>query len=303
MRRSSLLILAAATIGLWPCARAADSTPHAPLFQPPPDSAIPTGPFGDLVRHGEQIFRGPATYAPKFVGNQLSCSNCHFDAGRQPWVAPMWAGYVAFPEYRAKNGHVNTFAERLQDCFRFSMNGKAPPLGDQVLVALETYSYFLAKGLPTGENAPGRGYPKLLKPDLPADYARGAQVFIRHCAMCHGPQGLGISAGGKVLFPPLWGPYSFNWGAGMAEINTAAAFIRANMPYGAGGTLSVQQAWDVATYVDSQVRPQDPRFVQSVAETRRRFHDTPLSMYGLAVNGTVLGDPATTPPAGIVPGN
>ncbi|MBV8458457.1 MAG: c-type cytochrome [Acetobacteraceae bacterium] len=303
MRRSSLLILAAATIGLSPCARAADPTPSAPSFQPPPDSTIPTGPFGDVVRQGEQIFRDPATYAPKYVGNQLSCSNCHFDAGRQPWVAPMWAAYVAFPEYRAKNGHVNTFAERLQGCFRFSMNGKAPPLGDQVLVALETYSYFLAKGLPTGENAPGRGYPKLPKPDVPADYARGAQAFARHCAMCHGPQGLGISAGGKVLLPPLWGPHSFNWGAGMAEINTAAAFIRANMPYGAGGTLSVQQAWDVATYVDSQIRPQDPRFIQSVAETRKRFHDTPFSMYGLAVNGTVLGDPATTPPAGTVPGN
>jgi thiosulfate dehydrogenase len=303
MRRSSLPILAAATIGLWPCALAADPIPSAPLFQPPPDSAIPAGPFGDVVRRGEQIFRDPATYALKYVGNQLSCSNCHFDAGRRPWVAPMWAAYVAFPEYRAKNRHVNTFAERLQGCFRFSMNGKAPPLGDQVLVALEAYSYFLAKGLPTGENTPGRGYPKLPKPDLPVDYARGAQAFARHCSMCHGPQGLGMSAGGKVLFPPLWGPHSFNWGAGMAEINTAAAFIRANMPYGAGGTLSVQQAWDVATYVDSQIRPQDPRFIQSVVETRKRFHDTPFSMYGLAVNGTVLGDPATTPPAGTVPDN
>jgi thiosulfate dehydrogenase len=89
----------------------------------------------------------------------------------------------------------------------------------------------------------------------------------------------------------------------MAEINTAAAFIHANMPYGAGGTLTVQQAWDVATYVDSQVRPLDPRFIQSIAETRKRFHDSPFSMYGLAVNATALGDPATTPPAGTVLGD
>lgn len=303
MHRTPLLTLAVATISLPLCARAADPARSTPLFQPPPDSAIPAGPFGDVVRRGEEIFRNPATYAPQFVGNQLRCSNCHFDAGRQPWAAPMWAAYVAFPAYRAKNGHVNTFAERLQGCFRFSMNGKAPPLGDPVLVALETYSFFLAKGLPTGEDAPGRGYPQLPKPELPTDYARGAQVFAQHCAMCHGPQGLGISAGGKVLGAPLWGPHSFNWGAGMAEINTAAAFIHANMPYGAGGTLSVQQAWDVATYVDSQVRPQDPRFVRSVAETRKRFHNSPFSMYGLTVTGPVLGDPATTPPAGTVPDN
>jgi thiosulfate dehydrogenase len=115
----------------------------------------------------------------------------------------MWVAYVAFPAYRAKDGHVNTFAERLQGCFRFSLNGKAPPLGDPVLVALETYSYFLARGLPTGEDAPGRGYSRLPKPERPADFARGAQVYTQRCAMCHGPQGLGVSAGGSVVFPPL----------------------------------------------------------------------------------------------------
>jgi thiosulfate dehydrogenase len=74
------------------------------------------------------------------------------------------------------------------------------------------------------------------------------------------------------------------------------------MPFGQPGTLSVQQAWDVATYVDSQVRPQDPRFLGSVEETRKKVHDTPSSMYGRIANGAILGDPATTPPAGTVPG-
>jgi thiosulfate dehydrogenase len=30
------------------------------------------------------------------------------------------------------------------------MNGKAPPLGDPVVVALESYSFWLAKGAPVG---------------------------------------------------------------------------------------------------------------------------------------------------------
>ncbi|MGH7152979.1 MAG: c-type cytochrome, partial [Acetobacteraceae bacterium] len=298
------ILLAAIALATATACAAGAAPPPAPAatFQPPPDSAIPSGPFGDVVRQGEAIFRDPAKYAAAFVGNQLRCSNCHFNAGRQANVAPLWAAYVSFPKYRAKNGHVNSFQERLQGCFAFSMNGKPPPLGDPVLVALETYSYFLAKGLPTGEDAPGGGYPKLPAPPLPADYARGGQVFTQHCALCHGAEGLGVSAGGQVVFPALWGPRSFNWGAGMAEINNAADFIHANMPLGAGGTLTVQQAWDVASYIDSQVRPQDPRFVSSAEETRRRFHDTPFSMYGLKVNGMVLGDPATTPPFGTVPG-
>jgi thiosulfate dehydrogenase len=213
----------------------------------------------------------------------------------------MWAAYVSYPAYRSKNGHVNSFQERLQGCFRYSMNGKPPKLGDPVLVALESYSYFLAKGLPTGEDPPGRGYPSLPKPDQPADYARGEQVYSQHCVACHGAGGLGMSAGGKVVFPALWGPHSYNWGAGMGSIKSAAEFIRANMPYGMGNTLSVQQAWDVATYVDSQVRPQDPRFLGTVEATRAKFHDTAFSMYGRTVNGAVLGDPATTPPNATVP--
>jgi thiosulfate dehydrogenase len=282
-------------------ALAADPAANASPFVPPPDSAIPPGKFGDVVRFGEQIFSDPSTFAPEFVGNQLRCSNCHLQAGRQAGASPMWAAYVAYPEYRSKNGHVNSFEERLAECFLYSMNGKKPKLGDPVLVALESYSYFLAKGLPTGENAPGRGFPSLPKPPLPADYARGAAFYAQSCAACHGAEGLGQSSGGKVLFPPLWGPQSYNWGAGMASINNAAEFIRANMPLGLGGSLSVQQAWDVGAYIDSQIRPQDPRFTSDVEQTRKTFHDTPFSMYGRRVNGIVLGDPASTPPAGTVP--
>ncbi len=270
-------------------------------FQPPPDSAIPAGPFGDAVRLGQKIFTDPSAYAAPFVGNKLHCSNCHLQAGRQAGSSPLWAAYVSYPAYRSKNGHVNSFQERLQGCFRYSMNGKPPPLGDPVLIALESYSFFLAKGLPTGEDPPGRGYPALPKPALPADYTRGAQVYAQHCVICHGPEGRGQMAGNTAIFPALWGPQSFNWGAGMASIKNAAEFIHANMPLGQGGSLTPQQAWDVATFVDSQVRPQDPRFTHDVAFTRQKFHDTPFSMYGRTVNGAVLGDPAATPPFGTVP--
>ena len=316
MKTRTLCLLAAAVataaggsgwlIGRMPTAAAEvaatpQPAPTAAAFEPPPDSAIPPGKFGDVVRQGEQIFGDPETYASQYVGNQLRCSNCHLQAGRQAGASPMWGAYTAYPAYRSKNGHVNSFEERLQGCFRYSMNGKAPPLGDPVLVALESYAYFLAKGLPVGEDAPGRGFPALPKPPQPGDYARGAEVYAQNCAACHGPDGAGQSSEGKVAFPALWGPGSFNWGAGMGSIKNAAEFIRANMPLGAGGSLSVQQAWDVATYVDSQPRPQDPRFTGNLAETRQKHHDTPFSMYGLTVNGVLLGDPASTPPAGTVP--
>ena len=82
---------------------------------------------------------------------------------------------------------------------------------------------------------------------------------------------------------------SFNWGAGMANINNAAGFIKANMPLGQGGTLTDQQAWDVATFMDSHERPQDPRFTGDVAQTRAQFHDSEYSLYGTQVGGKLLG--------------
>jgi thiosulfate dehydrogenase len=269
--------------------RPAQSRDKPPAFQPPPVESMPDDEFGQVVRRGERIFTDTRENARRYTGNALACANCHLDAGRKADAAPLWAAYVSYPEFRSKNGHVNTFAERLQDCFRFSMNGKAPPLGDPVLVSLETYAYWLAKGAPVGENLPGRGYPKVKTPAKAPDYVRGGKVYAQQCVQCHGTDGAGRTSAGKTVFPPLWGSKSFNWGAGMHEIQNAAGFIKANMPLGLGGTLTDQEAWDVAMFMDSHERPQDPRFNGSVAATRRKYHDTPTSMYGRVVNSHVLG--------------
>ena len=200
-----------------------------------------------------------------------------------------------YPAYRGKNKHVNDFPERIQGCFRYSMNGTPPPRGDEVLVALESYAYWLASGAPVAKNLPGRGYSELEAPEQPPSFTRGKQVFADHCALCHGSDGQGQrAADGSLAFPPLWGPRSYNWGAGMHRVNTAAGFIKANMPLGAA-TLSDQQAWDVARFIDSQERPQDPRFTGSVSETAEQYHGE-HSMYGQTVNGVVLGQDA--PPSG-----
>ena len=280
---------AAATPSQVPEHAASSNGAGAPYFKPPPFNRMPTGQFGDMVKLGYEIFTNTQRYAGRYVGNRLNCDNCHLDAGRRPNSAPLWAAYVAYPAYRRKNGHVNTFGQRLQGCFRYSMNGTPPPLGSKTLTALQSYAFWLSRGAPTDEHLAGRGYPRLPKPALSPDYRRGARVYAQRCALCHGAGGQGRLVAGRTVFPPLWGRGSFNWGAGMQSLKNASAFIRANMPLGLGGSLSVQQAWDVAMFVDGHERPQDPRFNGSVAQTRRRYHDSPMSMYGLTVNGHLLG--------------
>ncbi|MGH8116804.1 MAG: c-type cytochrome [Rhodanobacteraceae bacterium] len=274
-------------------ATASASAPAAsalPAFTPPPASAIPDDQFGAMVRKGRDIFTDTQKYARQYVGNGLNCENCHLDAGRRPNSAPLWAAYGRYPRYRSKNDKVDTYAERLQGCFRFSMNGKSPPTDGEIITALTAYSYWLATGAPTGKNLKGYGYPTQgFKPAEPPSYARGETVYDKNCALCHGGDGQGQKVAAEYVFPPLWGPESFNWGAGMGSIKNAAAFIKANMPFSRGGTLSDQDAWDVAYFMDAHERPQDPRFTGNVAATRKKYHDSQWSLYGKEVNGRVLG--------------
>jgi thiosulfate dehydrogenase len=257
-------------------------------FQPPGMQAIPDDDFGKMVGYGEQLFVDTQGLRGKYVGNDLNCANCHLDRGRLANSAPMWAAYVSYPAYRKKNDKVNTLVERIQGCFRYSMNG-APPVSDSdEIKALETYFFWLAKGAPVGENMQGRGYPKLAEPAAAPDIDRGKQVYAANCAICHGAEGQGQQVEGKTVFPPLWGENSYNWGAGMHRVNTAAAFIKANMPLGKPNSLTDQEAWDVAAFVNSHERPQDPRFDGDVEQTRAKFHNH-QGYYGKTVEGKIIG--------------
>jgi thiosulfate dehydrogenase len=257
-------------------------------FQPPSTQTIPDNDFGKMVRYGERLFLDTQSLRGNYVGNDLKCANCHLDRGRLANSAPMWAAYVSYPAYRKKNDKVNTLAERIQGCFGYSMNGAPPPSDSDEIKALETYFFWLAKGAPVGENMKGRGFPMLAKPAEEPHSKRGNQVYATNCAICHGTDGQGQQAEGKTVFPPLWGENSYNWGAGMHRVNTAAAFIKANMPLGKPNSLTDQEAWDVAAFINSHERPQDPRFHGDVEQTRAKYHNH-QGYYGKSVAGEILG--------------
>lgn len=152
-------------------------------FRPPSDDDIPNDEFGAAVRRGREIFTNTGTAAAAHVGNGLSCSNCHLNAGRQPLSAPMWAAWVTYPKYRSKNKQINTMEDRVMGCFNYSMNapasisGKAPPHGDDIYRDLESYFYWLATGAPTNTKVEGVGFGSVKKPAGGYDLVRGGQVF------------------------------------------------------------------------------------------------------------------------------
>lgn len=258
-RLRSLLIAAACLCTPLTVAVAGDSAgaaASAPArFAPPDESAIPGGPYGEAVREGKRLLTETPARLPEFVGNALRCSSCHLDAGRTPYAAP-WVGiWGVFPEFRSRNAKVNTLEDRINDCFERSLNGKRLPLDSEALRAMLAYMQWLSKDVPTGVSVAGRGFDRIKAPAAP-DATRGEQVYAAKCASCHGGDGQGVAGeNGQVLYPPLWGPKSFNIGAGMARLQTAAAFVKRNMPFGQGGTLSDQEAYDVAAYFTTQPRP------------------------------------------------
>nr|WP_243415235.1 c-type cytochrome [Altererythrobacter segetis] len=266
-------------------------------FQPPPESAIPAGPEGEAIRRGMEIFVHTGTAARQYAGSSLTCSNCHLDGGRMANASPMWAAWVNYPAYRAKNGMINTMEDRLRGCFTYSMNaqaapaGRPPPYGSDVYRDLEMYIAWLATGAPTRTEMKGRGYLELTPTADGHDPTRGAKVFASNCAACHGDDGQGMkNPDGTYTYPPLWGPHSFNWGAGMGMVANAAGFIKANMPLGNGYSLTEQEAWDVAAYVDSHERPPDPRQKGTTIEATRKAHHQSGDYYGQAIGGDLLGD-------------
>ena len=75
------------------------------------------------------------------------------------------------------------------------------------------------------------------------------------------------------VFPPLWGPDSFNNGAGMHRVLTAARFIKARMPLGKP-TLTDDEAFDVAAFINAQPRPADGQSRARLSRPRRPSRST-----------------------------
>jgi thiosulfate dehydrogenase len=226
-------------------------------FRVPADSEIPRDQVGISIRRGRAILAATRESLPDKVGNDLRCVSCHLDGGTRPDASPWIGVYSRFPQYRSRNGRVNVIEDRINDCFERSMNGKAIAVGSAEMNDLVAYFAFLSRGVAPPGDVPGQGFKKL-DPLVP-DTANGRAVFVAQCVRCHGADGKGVANPDSTAlprrYPPVWGPRSFNIGAGMARLNTAAAFIHVAMPFDRPGTLSVRDAFDVAGYVIGQPRP------------------------------------------------
>jgi thiosulfate dehydrogenase len=269
--------------------------PNDPAWAPPEAAALPYDDHGRLVRRGRDLVTatfahiGPnvADAASRYAGNNLACQNCHLDAGRKKFGLPLWAASEEYPRYSARSGETVTLAERINSCLTRSMNGRAMPPDAEEMRAFVAYIGFLTESIPMDQRLTGLGAGLMRELDRAADPDRGKAVYARACVTCHGPDGAGIPRSREALalgymVPPLWGSGSFNDGAGMARLITAANFLHFNMPHGTSyldPRLSDEDAWDVAAYMISQPRPHKSGLEADFPDRLDKPVDTPYGPY------------------------
>lgn len=232
--------------------RRSTGSPVDALFVPPSPETIPGDLRGEQIRLGYKMIVDTQEYGKRYVGNALNCTNCHLDAGLNPNSASFVGIATLYPQYRERAGRQMTLADRINECFERSMNGKPLPADSVKLTAIVAYVTWLSQNMPPGVVVPWRGIPRFISTHQP-DPFNGKKVYEKKCVFCHGSNGQGTMAA-----PPVWGPRSYNIGAGMARISVAAAFIKANMPRGWGWTVTDDEAIDAAVYINTQPRPDFP---------------------------------------------
>jgi thiosulfate dehydrogenase len=207
--------------------------------------------MGASSRRGLALLEHTPDSLPVYVGGKLRCTSCHLEKGLRPNAAPLIGAYTRYPRYVERAGAVVPIEDRVNYCFTRSLAGRALPARSREMVDIVASLAFLSRGVSPGDTVAGEGMPKM--PPLTGDSARGRELFASTCARCHGPDGAGIAA-----IPALWGPRSYSIGASMARVERAASFVRHNMPLDRPGTLTDQQAYDVAVYVNAYPRPDLP---------------------------------------------
>jgi thiosulfate dehydrogenase len=219
-----------------------------------PLADLPHGPMRDMVEYGRALVVHTRRHLAPYITANMDCSACHVDAGTKPRGGSFVGIAAQFPQWNKRAQRIISLQDRLAECFLYSMNGHPPAYQSREMEALVAYITYLSRGAKVGSKPDPATQLASIEFAQRPDLRHGQSIYHDTCSKCHGSRGEGTDA-----HPPLWGPLSFNDGAGMHRLRTMAGFVRYNMPRDAPGTLSDKDAYDVAGYVLSHERPKFKR--------------------------------------------
>ena len=225
-------------------------------------AAIATEEYGRRLLTDTSRLMGPDHEDParRHTGIRMACASCHLGGGTEPGTLSLLQTATVYPRFSGRDGGVRDLVDRINGCMTRSMNGRELSRDSTEMAAMVAYITSLGDIYAAmGEGRRKVDEPTAFKtPPRAADLGAGERVFGERCAICHGSDGAGLPAtpdrADGYVFPPLWGADSFNDGAGMHRVLTAARFIKAKMPLGEPD-LTDDHAFDVAAFINSKPRP------------------------------------------------
>ncbi len=238
------------------------------------DSVSPDKNETELVRYGYNAFTHTNAGSQSLMGNSLSCSNCHLNAGQREKALPIVGVTQVYPQYNARSARTMDVEDRIIECYKRSIDASrlagtksAGETSEEELrktkevTGIAAYLSWLSKGVKADKELPWRGKNVIEEskriPIGRLDTALGHTLYLDRCSNCHGEDGQGVYIGDKKA-GPLWGKESWNDGAGAARIYTLAGIIRYMMPYLDPGSLTDEEAQNIAAYINFKERPEYP---------------------------------------------
>jgi len=215
----------------------------------------------------------------RYTDSRLACASCHIVAGVEPGNLSLATAITKYPRISPRSGANETIQDRINGCMARSMNGRALPDDSPEMLAMVAYLGFLARqdAATAASQRKAHEPPAFQTPNRAANLEAGQRVFEKRCAACHGQDGSGLPASPDLIhgyvFPPLWGPSSFNDGAGLHRVLTAARFIKAKMPLGKVD-LDDEDAFDVAAFINSKPRPEMANLGRDYPDRTKKPVDT-----------------------------
>jgi thiosulfate dehydrogenase len=243
------------------------------------DKSLDQSKLSKEIQWGYRLFVNTPAEAERFVPGEVSCNNCHLNGGQRERALPLVAISGVFPEYNRRAGRLISLNDRIVDCFVRSENatgtlprnpdGSLAPGAEAALptptsrevLALAAYLNWISRGHAIDTSPSWRGQNAIPQASLipldKLDPKKGEAIFLERCTSCHGADGQGVYVGDKRP-APLWGPNSWNDGAGAARVYTLAGIIRYMMPYLDPGNMTDEEAQQLAAFITSKPRPSYP---------------------------------------------
>lgn len=204
------------------------------------------------ILYGYHIMLDTRVHTPNYAGNSIDCNCCHFNAGNTLGGKNRGISLVGvsamYPKFSKRDNKEISLTDRLDNCFMRSLNGKPLPHDSLEMEALLAYLDWISHEVMDAPRLPWLGLPPLPSNHVP-DPKAGEAVYHHHCQICHGPEGEGNPG-----VPPIWGPNSYNDGAGMNMLPMLSSFVWLNMPHGQP-CLTPDEALDVSSYLITRPRP------------------------------------------------